>query len=319
MTLATAVQEFLSHCRYEKLLSSKTLKAYQIDLRQFCEFLNKTSECNKINEVSRIDLKNYVASLSGLKPKSIKRKIASAKALFNLLEFEDIITVNPFRKIRLRIKEPLRLPSVMDIKEIVSLFKISYKRKSQIANKQSHAYKDCLRNICVLELLFNTGARVSEIANLRMDTINLNTGVITIKGKGNKERLIQICNKEAILILKEYYQLCKDSIALSGGWFFANRLKKRLSEQSIRNMIKKIASAAELRRHITPHIFRHSFATLLLEKDVDIKYIQSMLGHSSIVTTQIYTHVNREKQKQILRAKHPRREFSMVVDVREAG
>jgi integrase/recombinase XerD len=125
--------------------------------------------------------------------------------------------------------------------------------------------------------------------------------------------MIQICNKETILVLQQYHTLYSKKISKSGGYFLVNRLNGKLSDQSIRNMVKKIAVIAGIAKKITPHIFRHSFATLLLESDVDIKYIQSLLGHSSIVTTQIYTHVNNEKQKQILQTKHPRKEFSMIL------
>lgn len=311
MTLTKAIHDFLSHCRFEKHLSPKTIKAYQIDLTQLRTFLEKHSGPMEASAVSKYELKDYVASIASLKPKSIKRKIASAKAFFNYLEFEDNIVVNPFRKMRLKIREPHRLPSVLDMKEIVSLFKVGYKYKSQAMNEHSYTYLESVRNIVVLELLFSTGARVSEIANLKVESVNLHTGVITIRGKGNKERIIQICNKETILILKDYYRLFESKISLSSGWFFVNRLNGRLSEQSIRNMVKRIAYESGISKRVTPHIFRHSFATLLLERDVDIKYIQAMLGHSSIMTTQIYTHVNRVKQKQILRSKHPRKDFTM--------
>jgi integrase/recombinase XerD len=113
-------------------------------------------------------------------------------------------------------------------------------------------------------------------------------------------------------VLKNYRNLYSDKIKNSGGFFLINRFGKKLSDQSIRTIVKRLTNKAGIKKHITPHVFRHSFATLLLEKDVDIKYIQSMLGHSSIMTTQIYTHVNRKKQKQILKLKHPRRDFSVV-------
>jgi integrase/recombinase XerD len=310
MHLQTASQEFLLHCRLEKNLSPKTLKAYQIDLNQVQAFLNSQIA---VTDITKHDIRNYLESISTLKPKSVKRKIATLKALFNYLEFEDRILINPFRKMRIKIKEPFRLPTVMDIQDIVKIFKAGYRRKKEITDQKSYAYREAIRNIAVLELLFTTGARVSEIAGLKKENINLHTGIIIIKGKGNKERIIQICNKETIDLLQNYYSLFEQYIADSGGWFLVNRSNKKLSDQSIRNMVKKVARKAGLSKRITPHIFRHSFATLLLEKDVDIKYIQSLLGHSSINTTQIYTHVNRKRQRQILHAKHPRRDFSMVV------
>jgi integrase/recombinase XerD len=142
--------------------------------------------------------------------------------------------------------------------------------------------------------------------------INVESGEITIKGKGNKERIIQVCNEETIIILKQYRNSYLEKIRKSGGFFLVNRLGNMLSDQSIRNIVKSVSVKAEIQSNVTPHQFRHTFATLLLEKDVDIKYIQGLLGHSSILTTQIYTHVNREKQKQILSTKHPRGDISFT-------
>jgi integrase/recombinase XerD len=238
--------------------------------------------------------------------------MATIRALFNYLEFEDKISANPLRKMRIKIKEPNRLPNVMDIKEIRRIFNSAYEENYFSDNRSPYENFEIIRNIVVVELLFATGARVSELANLKVDCIDTTTGSITIKGKGNKERIIQVCNNESLKVLKEYHRMYCDSINNSGGYFLINRLGRKLSDQSIRMIVKKLASRAKLQKHVTPHVFRHTFATLLLEKEVDIKYIQSLLGHSSIMTTQIYTHVNREKQKKILRAKHPRKDFSML-------
>ena len=235
--------------------------------------------------------------------------------MFNFLEFEDKINSNPLRKMRIKIKERNGLPKVMDIREIRKIFNSAYEENSKFRNSSAFAFFETLRNIVVIELLFATGARVSEIANLKIENIEIPSGIITIKGKGNKERIIQVCNYETLKILKDYQKIYIDRINNSGGFLLVNRLGKKLSDQSIRMIVKKLASKAKLQKHITPHVFRHTFATLLLEKDVDIKYIQSLLGHSSIMTTQIYTHVNHAKQKRILRTKHPRKDFSMLVSL----
>jgi integrase/recombinase XerD len=230
--------------------------------------------------------------------------------MFNYLEFEDKIMNSPFRKMRIKIKEPSKLPNVLNISEMTSIFKSAYENKKVIKVESGYDYFESLRNIVVVELLFATGARVSEIANLTDSQIDVCSGDLTIRGKGDKERIIQICNKETIQILKKYRKLFIAKINTSGGYFLVNRLNKKLSDQSIRIIVKNISKKASIKTHVTPHALRHTVTTLLLEKDVDIKYIQSILGHSSIVTTQIYTHVNREKQKQILKMKHPRKEFS---------
>ena len=140
--------------------------------------------------------------------------------------------------------------------------------------------------------------------------IDLNEYIIKLWGKGSKERLIQICNTNVRRLIDEYTISLKSE---ENSYFFVNRLNNRLSEQSVRNMINDYANKAKISQHITPHMFRHSFATLLLEEDVDIRYIQQMLGHSSITTTQIYTHTSITKQKTILETKHPRNKIQIGI------
>jgi len=310
-TQQIAAKEFLHHCMYEKNLSSKTIKSYQIDLKQFYQFLLNKNYSNEVARITKIEIRDYLESLSKLKPKSIKRKIATLKAMMNYLEYEDKIDFNPIRKMKIRIKEPKTLPRFLSIEEIIRIFKSAYKEIA-LLNKDSYSYQIMLRNIAVIELLFATGARVSEIANLKNDDIDIITGTVTINGKGNKERIIQICSEETLKLLFLYKNILNKNIIQSCNFFLINRINKGLSDQSIRNIVKIISKRANIQNHVTPHIFRHTFATLLLEKGVDIKYIQSFLGHSSITTTQIYTHVNREKQRQILSSKHPRKDFSEI-------
>jgi len=310
VSISHSIEDFLTHCKIEKNLSDKTIKAYRTDLSQFREHLGLYPQVGQVGEVTKHELRGYITSISSLKPKSIKRKIATTKAMFNYLEFEDKLAVNPFRKTRLQIKEPKRLPSVLTLKEVTGIFKKAYQKETKTGQTDYAAF-EALRNIVIAELLFATGARVSEISNLHTQSVNLDNGLISIRGKGDKERIIQVCNTESLFILKAYCKKYSEKITNAGGYLLVNRFNTKLSEQSIRNIVKQFAKDAGITRRVTPHTFRHSFATLLLEKDVDIKYIQSLLGHSSIATTQIYTHVNRAKQRQILRAKHPRRDFTM--------
>jgi integrase/recombinase XerD len=304
-------KEFLLHCRYEKNLSPKTLKAYKVDLAQFIAHLTFKQYSLSIPDVDKNSIREYIQSISSFKAKTIKRKIATIKAMFNFLEYEDKIIVNPFRKLRIQIKEPYRLPNVMNIHEIESIIRSAYDMKAPNNRINSRKYKERIQDITVFELLFATGIRVSELSQLRSECINLSTGLIKVRGKGDKERIITLCNKECLKAVREY-NACFHKTNTGSGYFLINRLNKRLSEQSIRFIVKKHAQLAGLERKITPHVFRHSFATLLLEQDVDIKYIQHLLGHSSIMTTQIYTHVNSERQKEILSKRHPRRSFSMA-------
>ena len=134
----------------------------------------------------------------------------------------------------------------------------------------------------------------------------MENGEVRIIGKGNKERIIQLCQPDILKALRQWMELKTDAHNPQAP-FFTNRLHRGLSTQSVRQMVRLIISATNIEKHVTPHTFRHTFATLLLEEDVDVRYIQSLLGHSSIATTQIYTHVNPSKQRQILQTKHPRR------------
>lgn len=311
MELYKAIENFLFHCIYEKNLSDKTLKAYKIDLKQFSNFkyLNDTS----ILKIDKYILKEYLKFLyeQNLKEKTIKRKIATLKALFTYLEFEEYIIINPFRKIRLNIKEPKRLPKTIELKEIKKLFKYVYKVKKEYKNKSSYTYKSIIRDIAILELLFATGMRVAEICDLKYKDFSSNFEKLKIIGKGDKQRTIHICNLEVKNAIKEYETLFAEKLK-KNEYFFLNRFNTKLSEQSVRFMIKKYQNESKIEKHITPHMFRHSFATLLLEEGVDIRYIQQLLGHSSISTTQIYTKVSLKQQQKILNTKHPRKSFEIA-------
>ena len=172
-------------------------------------------------------------------------------------------------------------------------------------------YKHSLRDAAVIEVFFATGARVYEISNIRAENINLNSGLIRIMGKGRKERYIQISNTAVLDILRKYYEENEPEIKKSG-YFFINNRGKRYTEQSIRLMLKKYTLKAGIQRKITPHMFRHSFATYLIEEGVDVSCVQQILGHSSIKTTQIYIHVAAKKQADILRELHPRNNMNIV-------
>ena len=303
------IDKFLFHCKFEKHLSPKTLKAYSIDLTQFKSYMNSQLGLFDIMQIRKDELKQYIQFISKLKPKTIKRKIATTKAMYNFMEFEELIKSNPFRKIKISIREPKVLPRVMTLQEASILFTAFYRELDKYINKKdSYTYKEKVRDVAVIELLFGTGVRVSELCSLRYSDIGTNFSYIRVNGKGNKERNIQISNEAIKKALNRYYKLFIEQIE-KGQYFFINRLGSRLSEQSVRLMIRKYKEKCNLTKKITPHVFRHSFATLLLEQDVDIKYIQNLLGHSSIMTTQIYTHVSTEKQSEILQNKHPRNEL----------
>lgn len=299
------IAQYLSYCKYEKGLDSKTQKAYKTDLLQFADYI-----IDRGSELSKDNLQAYLTELHGkYKTKSVKRKVASLKAFFNYLEYEDILPLNPLNRMRIKLHEPFMLPRTIPLETVDMILQCAYKQK-QSSSRTPCQMRTSLRDIAVLELLFATGVRVSELCCLRKESINLSSGEIKIYGKGSKERLIQIGNKDVLSAVSSYYSVSSKEIENSG-WFFVNRLGQRLSDQSVRNMINRYTSLAGIEQHITPHMFRHAFATLLLEEDVDIRYIQQLLGHSSISTTQIYTHVTSKKQRDILTAKHPRNRITI--------
>lgn len=307
MSYKEQVKKYLEYCEFRKELDWNTLKAYRIDLRQFFEYTRED-----IPDKEKIE--DYITKLhKKFKQKTVKRKIASIKAYYNYLEEREIIKENPFRKIKVKFKESMILPRIIPREEIEQLLNYMYAQENNIEKN----YKYWLRDIAVIEVLFATGARVYEISNIREDSVNLNSGLIKIMGKGGKERYIQVSSGEILDLLKKYYQYNAEAIKRSG-FFFVNCRGNKFTEQSIRLMLKKYTRLAGIERNITPHMFRHSFATYLIEEEVDISYVQQILGHSSIKTTQIYIHIAARKQAEILREKHPRKRMNIVRQVHAA-
>lgn len=303
--LHSHVSTYLEYCCTQKRLDEKTLKAYQIDLRQFSE----ASPSANIIGITPTILENYIASLhQNYKPKTVKRKIASLKAFFHYLEYKDIIENNPFNKIQTRFREPVILPKTIPLHTVEKFLATIYKQHQTATT--AYQKRNALRDIAVIELLFATGMRISELCTLKKCDVNLFDGIILLYGKGDKERRIQIGNEAVLHILKEYKKEFFTEIQ-NCDHFFANQSGKALSDQAVRRMINKYTTLASIDLHITPHMFRHTFATSLLEADVDIRYIQEMLGHSSINITEIYTHVTVAKQREILTTKHPRKNFTI--------
>lgn len=302
-TLEKTIKDYLVFCQYQKRLDAKTLKAYRIDLRQFREQIPEIY----VSQLTTDMLETFISSLHQMyKPKTAKRKLAALKAFFHYLEYKNVLEINPMNKIQTKFREPITLPKIIPLHTIEHLLATMYRQKNLAKNSSQR--KHILRDIAVIELLFSTGMRISELCSLTPADVNLYEGDILILGKGAKERRIQIGNENVIAALSEYQEKYYTEIN-ECGYFFVSRLKKRLSEQAVRKMLNKYTSLASIDQHITPHMFRHSFATYLLEADVDIRYIQQMLGHSSINITEIYTHVAMSKQKDILTTKHPRKDF----------
>ena len=302
--LEKQLESYYEDCEFRKRLNEKTIKAYTIDLNQYLEFIT-TTEINQkiINEYIHYLNKKY------LKYKTIKRKIASVKAFYSYLEYEEIIDYSPFNKIKAKIKEPKLLPKTIQKDYIDKIIHLLLKDLKN--SKTEFQKKISLRNITLISVMFSTGIRVSELCNIKLKDIDLLEKKLKIFGKGSKERILYLGNSNVVQLCQMY--LTYNNTCKKNEYFFLNKFNKKLSEQTVRILLKKIESELELSTHITPHMFRHTFATTLLEKGVDIRYIQNILGHSSISTTQIYTYVTYSKQKEILTNKNPINDYQLNI------
>lgn len=292
--LPSLIADYLETGQYEKQLSPDTIKAYRIDLRQFLDF-------TKGAWAGKDMLEQYIKHLNQqFAPRSVKRKLASVRAFYHEMEISGKLAENPFDKLHIRIHSPQQLPRIIPEQMVQALLQSAY-------DAYTPERREVLRDIIVLELLFSTGLRVSELCALSQDTFLLNdSGLrLLVKGKGRKERVLQITTPELIHISKIYCDMFSEEIKAQGVILF-NRRGRPLSPQSIRRIINKYLKQIDAHSRVTPHMFRHTFATSLLEAGMDIRYIQSLLGHSSISTTQIYTHVSSRQQTLLLAEKHPR-------------
>lgn len=293
-TLSSLIADYLEVGEYEKQLSPDTIKAYRIDLRQFLEYTEGIwPDKNVLNQ--------YIKHINQtFAPRSVKRKLASVRAFYHEMELCGKVEENPFNKLHIRIQSPKQLPRTIPEQVVQNLLQSAY-------DSYMPGCRETLRDIVVLELLFSTGLRVSELCALSKDTFQLSDNELRllINGKGRKERIIQITTKELLQLLRVYYSEFSKEIDTQGA-ILINRRGCSLTPQSVRRIINKYLEQIGVKNHITPHMFRHTFATSLLEAGMDIRYIQSLLGHSSISTTQIYTHVTARQQTLLLAEKHPR-------------
>ena len=293
-TLSSLIADYLEFGEYEKQLSPDTIKAYRIDLRQFLEFTGGDwPDRNVLNQ--------YIKHINQtFAPRSVRRKLASVRAFYHEMELSGELDENPFDKLHIRIQSPKQLPRIISEQVVQALLQSAY--DSYISGS-----RETLRDIVVLELLFSTGLRVSELCALSKESFQLSDNELRllINGKGRKERIIQITTAELLHLLKVYCSEFSKEIEEQESILF-NRRGRPLSPQSVQRIINKYLKQIGINNHITPHMFRHTFATSLLEAGMDIRYIQSLLGHSSISTTQIYTHVTARQQTLLLAEKHPR-------------
>lgn len=279
MRIGQACEEFLRHCENVRKLSEHTIRAYRLDLARFARFTGANID---VATFDRSTLQSYVEHLfieHHLKETSAKRHVASLRSLFHWLEEENRILEDPFRGARVRIRLPRRLPRVLSRAELATI----------LQHPPAGDYSSLTARIAA-ELLFATGIRVAELAGLRDDDIDLTAGVITILGKGSRQRRVYIPDSDIRELVVAYRHARTEKGHVSES-FLTNSRGGPVSPQLIRRLIRTLAERAALTRRVTPHMFRHSVATYLLEEGVDIRYVQRLLGHRSIVTTEIYTHV----------------------------
>ena len=289
----------MDYLRLERGLSDNTVAAYRRDLRQFAQSLGS----KQLSEVTRADILDHLMKLRDQKlvPASVARKLVAIKVFFRFLLSQNQISKDPSGIIESpRLMKGL--PDVLDVEEIGRLLTAALDEKNKKA-----AGKKALRDRALLELMYASGLRVSEAADLKIIDLNQEAGFLRCIGKGGKERVVPV-GSHALKWIKRYLADARPALnpAEDARQIFLNRFGRRLSRISIWSIIKQCAGTAGIRKRITPHTLRHSFATHLLEAGADLRVVQELLGHSSISTTQIYTHVDRARLKSIHSKFHPR-------------
>ncbi len=290
------IKEFLDYLSVERGLSKNTIESYGRDLEKYAAFL-KSETINSLDNVKRQDIQDFLMRLKekGLNASSIARNLVAIKIFHRYLLNqryikEDVTSVLETPKLW------KTLPDVLDLNEVEAIL-----ARPNIRNKQG------LRDKAMLELMYATGMRVSELVNLKLNDLNLDVGFVKCIGKGQKERIIPV-GRKAKEALRKYLEKARPKFLKRGetNALFLTRLGRSMSRQSFWLMIKHYVRDARIKKKVTPHTLRHSFATHLLQRGADLRIIQELLGHASISTTQIYTHINKERLKQIHQKYHPR-------------
>ena len=290
------IEEFVNYISIERGLAKNTLLAYRRDLQKYLEYIEKggTSHIQQVSR-DRVTAYMYDQKQKGLSTTSICRSLAAIKMFHRFLVRERLAKEDPTNLVDTP-KLWKRVPEVLSTGEIEAMIKASQGRKKQ--NIRDHA---------ILELFYASGMRVSELVELKVENVNFDIGYVRCIGKGRKERIIPI-GKRAQEAIKKYCEKTRNELVKSQitTVLFVSRLGKKVSRQSVWKIIKQYAKKANIKKTIKPHTLRHSFATHLLEGGADLRSVQEMLGHSDISTTQIYTHVDRERLKSVHKQFHPR-------------
>lgn len=290
------IETFLNYLLVERGLANNTIISYRKDLGSYLDFLSG-QKVDALSKIAKNDIIHFMMAQKdkGISANSIARRLAAIRMFHRFLARERILKSDPSSLIDSP-KLWKRIPDTLSFNEVEALL-----AQPDIRDKQG------VRDRAILETLYATGMRVSEIAGLKKDNVNLDIGFLRCMGKGNKERIIPL-GKKAIKSINRYLEISRPAFLKTkqSEFLFLSRLGKKLSRQSLWKIIKRCARLARIKRPIKPHTLRHSFATHLLERGADLRSVQEMLGHSNISTTQIYTHINKERLKTIHKMYHPR-------------
>jgi site-specific recombinase XerD len=316
MLISDSIGAFLRACDVDKNLSPLTVNAYSVDLKQFHKF----AQLKAIHEADSIDatvIQDFIAQfkcgVAVYADASIRRKIAVIRAFLWYLDRRGLIQNNPFSKIRFSFRLVKRLPTVLNLEQVEAILSVVTSPCSK--NKNIVKIKG-IRNLALIELLFYTGARIGELLKLDLSDVNLERGCAKINGKGRRERIIYI-GCDPVLDAVRAHMNERTKINCTTNALFLNNRGNRLSTSSAEAIIRNCAKAAAVTSRVTPHTFRHTMATMLLENGADLRAIQEILGHASISTTEIYTHVSTARKQHVMSEFHPRR--TMGTPQRKSG
>jgi len=293
-----AIKSFKSYLNLEKSLSGNSVKAYVNDVEKLVQFLEISGSVKKPESVNKTDLKAFILYIHelGLSPASQARIISGLRSFFQYLQIEAVVVKNPAEDLDLP-RLGRKLPDTLNQEEIERI--IAALDLSKIENT---------RNRAIIETLYGCGLRVSELTNLKLSGIYFDEEFIRIIGKGDKERLVPI-GRVTLKYISIYLKDVRRQQSIHKGYedfVFLNKFGKSLSRIMIFNIVKDLALIAGIKKNISPHTFRHSFATHMVENGADLRAVQEMLGHESITTTEIYTHLSREHLRKEILKYHPR-------------
>tara|TARA_B100001287_G_scaffold55401_1_gene43902 strand:- start:2809 stop:3708 length:900 start_codon:yes stop_codon:yes gene_type:complete len=291
-----AINDFKDYLKIERGLSENSITSYENDINKLKSFLNDIGKISPLN-VSADHIKEFVYNISKeVKANSQSRIISGLKSFYDYLLFEKLIKINPVSNIESP-KLRRKLPSTLSIEEINSMI-----------NNIDKTKKESERNIAIIETLYGCGLRVSELINLKISDLYFEEDFVKVTGKGNKQRLVPVSevNKQCIntYLINSRTKLNIDS--RSSDIIFLNRNGYKLTRAMIFTIVKSLSKKAGIKKTISPHSFRHSFATHLLENGADLKTIQQLLGHESITTTEIYMHLDNKALVNVMKKFHPR-------------